>query len=59
MAGEHGSGVFDAGAALDGGLEEIAYLGGDVEDGGEEESLPERLGDMEVRLPRAVRRSLM
>ncbi len=47
VAGEHGAGVFDACAALDGGFEEVAELGGDVEDGGEEEGLPERLGDVE------------
>src|SRR6266851_9572462 len=44
VAGEHGAGVFDACAALDGGFEEVAQLGGDVEDGGEEERLPEGLG---------------
>ena len=43
VAGEHGAGVFDACAAFDGGFEEVAELGGDVEDRGEEEGLPERL----------------
>ena len=36
VAGEEGSGVFDVGAALDGGFEEVAELGGDVEDDGED-----------------------
>ena len=35
VSGEHGSGVFDSCAAFDGGLEQVAQLGGDVEDGGE------------------------
>ncbi len=47
MAGEHGSGVFDAGSAFDGGFEEVAELGGDVQDGGEKEGLPDGLGDVE------------
>ncbi len=47
MSGEHGAGVLDAGAALDGGLEEVAELGGDVEDGGEEEGLPDGFGDVD------------
>ena len=47
MAGEHGSGVFDTGAAFDGGLEEVAELGGDVEDGREEKGLPDGFGDVE------------
>jgi len=47
VAGEHGAGVFDAGAALDGGLEQVAELGGDVEDGGEGEGLPDGLGDVD------------
>ena len=47
MSGEHGAGVLDASAALYGGFEEVAELSGDVEDGGEEESLPERLADVD------------
>ena len=47
VAGEHGAGVFDAGAALEGGLEEVAELGGDVEDDGEEQGLPAGLGGVE------------
>ena len=47
VSGEHGAGVFDSCSALDGGLEEITNLGGDVEDDGKDEGLPERLSDME------------
>ena len=47
MAGEHGSGVLDAGSAFDGRLEEVAELGGDVQDRGQEEGLPDRLGDVQ------------
>src|SRR5271170_820967 len=47
VTGKHGAGVLDACAALDGGFEEVAQLGGDVENRGEDEGLPERLGDVE------------
>ena len=40
MAGEDGAGVFDAGAALEGGLKQVAELGGDVEHHGEDEEDP-------------------
>ena len=51
MAGEHGAGVFDACAAFDGGFEEVAQLGGNVEDCCEEEGLPERFGDVQDGVP--------
>src|ERR1700679_2159372 len=47
MAGEGGAGGFDTCATFDGGFEEVAELGGDIDDGGEDEGLPERLGDVE------------
>ena len=47
VAGEDGAGVFDAGAALEGGLEEVAELGGGVEDDGEDEEDPPGLGGVE------------
>jgi hypothetical protein len=37
VAGEDVAGVFDAGSALDGGLEEVAELGGDVDDCSEDQ----------------------
>src|SRR5580658_148831 len=40
VAGEQGAGVLDAGPALEGGLEEVAELGGGVEQDGEEHPLP-------------------
>ena len=40
MAGEQGAGVLDAGAALEGGLQQVAELGGAVEQDGEEDPLP-------------------
>ena len=46
VAGQHGSGVLDACATLDGGLKEVAELGGYVKDCGEEERLPERFRDV-------------
>jgi len=47
VSGEHGSGVLDACSALDGGFKEVAQLGCDVQDRGEEEGLPDGLGDVE------------
>ena len=41
VSGEHSAGVFDACSALDGGLEEVAELSGDIEDCGQQERLPE------------------
>jgi hypothetical protein len=46
VAGEHVSGVFDAGSAFDCGFEEIAELSGNVEYCGEDEGLPDGLGDV-------------
>ncbi len=48
MAGEEGAGVLDAGTALEGGLEEVAELGGGVEGDGEEEEDPPGLGGVEA-----------
>src|SRR5579871_730711 len=50
VAGEHGAGVLDACSTLDGGFQEVAELGGDVQDAGENEGLPERLGDVEEKV---------
>lgn len=47
---EEGAGVLDAGAALDGGLEQIAELGGDVEDGGKGEGLPDGFADVQQEI---------
>src|ERR1700677_4303531 len=46
VAWKDGAGVFDACAAFDGGFEEVSKLGGDVEDCGQEEGLPDGLGDV-------------
>ena len=40
MTGKHCAGVFDARSTLDSGLKEVAELGGDVDDSGEDEALP-------------------
>src|SRR5581483_1400956 len=40
VAWEHGAGVLDAGSALEGGLQQVAELGGTVEQDGEQDELP-------------------
>jgi len=40
VAREQGSGVLDAGRTLERGLSQIAHLGGEVDDGGEDEPVP-------------------
>ncbi|MCU1319496.1 MAG: hypothetical protein JWP98_1014 [Edaphobacter sp.] len=50
VSGEHGSGVFDTGSTLDGGFEEVAQLSCDVQDRGEQEGLPDGLGDVEEKV---------
>ena len=47
VARKEGAGVFDACATLDSGFQKITELGSNVEDCGEDESLPEGFGDVE------------